>query len=97
MSRRRSAGADADIAGRSMLLRLEALAVGGLFGTVAEDRHAAPAPGMATGVVGEQQRAGRALAGFHMGEIFRADEARQGLEGQRTQPFGPWIASLRSQ
>jgi hypothetical protein len=48
-----------------------------LFGAIAADRHAAPAPRSPCGVIRKQQRAATSFAGFHVGKIFLADELRQ--------------------
>ena len=42
----------------------------GLLGAIAADRHAAPSSRPPSGMVGEQQRAGRSLARLHIGKIF---------------------------
>ncbi len=60
-----------------MLGLLHPLAMRALLGAVAADRHAAPAPRMTTGVIGEHQRAGRPFAGFHVREILITDEFRE--------------------
>ena len=43
---------------------------------------------MAACVVGEEECAGWALAGFHMGEILIADEMRQPLSDGKEERFG---------
>src|ERR1700744_708080 len=53
---------------RLLLQSLEPTAMCRLLGTVAAERHAAPASAVTPRVVGEQQRAGRALAGLHVGK-----------------------------
>ncbi len=58
-------------------MRLAPFPMRRLLRTVAADRHAAPPSRVAPRVVGEQQRAGRAFAGFHLGEVLGADEPRQ--------------------
>lgn len=58
-------------------LVLEPVAVGGLFGAIAADCHAAPFSCPAPGMVGEHQRAAMSLACFHAGEIFFTHELRQ--------------------
>ena len=68
------------------------MAVRGLLRAVSTNRHAAPAPRAAPRMVGEQQRAGRPLTGFHMRKILRADEPRQRLadgEKQRVRRTPP--------
>src|SRR3546814_3145068 len=68
-------------------MRLAPLPVRRLLRPVAAQRHAAPAPRMAARVVGEQQRAGRPLAGLHLREILRADKARQRFADRQQQSF----------
>ncbi len=58
-----------EFVGLSMLLP-EPIAVRGLFGAIAADRHAAPSSCPPPGTVGEHQRATMSLARFHVGEIF---------------------------
>ncbi len=55
----------------------EPLAVRGLLGAIAADRHAAPSSRPAPRTVGEHQGAAMALARFDVGEIFFTDESRQ--------------------
>jgi hypothetical protein len=62
-----------------MLMRLEPMPVSCLLCSVAADRHAAPSSRMAPGVVGEEERTGRAFAGLHVSKILRADEPSQRL------------------
>src|SRR5215470_9153138 len=59
--------------------RLQAATVGCLLRAVPADRHAAPPPDVPAGVIGEEQRTGRAFAGLHVGEVFRGNEASQRL------------------
>src|ERR1700739_1924826 len=52
----------------------ESVAMRGLLGTIAADRHAAPSSCLHPGMVGEHQRAAVSLARLHAGEIFLAHE-----------------------
>jgi hypothetical protein len=61
----------------SSVLALEPVAVRGLFGAIAADRHAAPSSRPPPGTVGEHQRAAMSLARFHIREIFFTRELRQ--------------------
>src|SRR5690606_26790232 len=58
-----------------------------LLRTIGADRHAAPAPRMAARLVGEQQRAGMAFAGFDIAEIFFADDAGHRFGDRQQQRF----------
>jgi hypothetical protein len=53
---------------------LGTLSVRGLVCSIPADRHAAPATRMATGSIDEKELAFRALARFHVGEVFGADK-----------------------
>src|ERR1700747_3915771 len=66
-----------------------------LLRAVAAKRHAAPAPRPAPGMVGEEERAGRALAGLHVGEVLGSDEPRQGLSNGKQQGVRIAPAALR--
>jgi len=69
------------------LLVLAPVAVSGLFGAIAADRHAAPSSRPPACTVGEHQRAAMSLTGFDVGEIFLARELRQGFADQQQQRF----------
>jgi hypothetical protein len=56
---------------------LKPISVSGLFRSVATHGHAAPSSRMTAGSIDEEKRAGRTFAGFHVGEILRADEIRK--------------------
>src|SRR6478672_5308540 len=58
---------------------LESMSMRSLLRAVAADRHAAPPSRTGTRVVSEQERAGRAFAGLHVGKVLRADEPCQCL------------------
>src|SRR6516165_11963358 len=60
------------VGGSSVLssLLLQSVAVCGLLGAVAADRHAAPSARPSPGSVGEHQRAALSFTGFHVGEIL---------------------------
>src|SRR5215472_8731427 len=62
--------------------RPESTAVGCLLRPVAAERHAAPPPHAASRVIREEQRAGRALTGLHVGKVLPANEPGQ-LRGNR--------------
>jgi hypothetical protein len=55
------------------------MSMGRLLRSVSTYCHAAPPPRMASGVVGEQERAGRAFAGLYVRKVFGADEPSQRL------------------
>jgi acyl-CoA synthetase (AMP-forming)/AMP-acid ligase II len=69
------------------LLVLAPVAVSGLFGAIAADRHAAPSSRPPACTVGEHQRAAMSLTGFDVGEIFLARELRQGFADRQQQRF----------
>ena len=75
-----------EFVGLSMLLP-EPIAVRGLFGAIAADRHAAPSSCPPPGAVGEHQRATMSLARFHVGEIFFTHELCQRLAYRQQQRF----------
>src|SRR5262249_8059049 len=56
-------------------LRFHPIAMRGLFGAVAADRHAAPPARASACVVGEHQRAAVTFACLHIGEVFLADKS----------------------
>jgi hypothetical protein len=49
-----------------VLLRLEPMAVSGLFRSISAQGHAAPPSRAAARVVGKEERANRPFAGFHV-------------------------------
>src|SRR5882757_7526460 len=59
------------------VLALEPVAMRGLFGAVATNRHTAPSSRPPPCAVGEHQRAAMSLARFHVGEVFFTHELRQ--------------------
>src|SRR5215470_12131906 len=59
-----------------------------LFHAVSAQRHAAPAPRVTSGVVGEEQRAADAFAAFHVREILVAGELGERLRDGKQQRLG---------
>jgi len=70
------------------VLVLEPVAVRGLLGAIAADRHAAPSPRPPPGTVGEHQRAAMSLARFDVGEVFFTHKPCQDLADRQQQRFG---------
>src|SRR5579859_731370 len=68
-----------------------------LFGPIAAERHAAPAPRMALRMIGEGQRAGGAFAMFDVGEVFAADKLRQRFADRQQQGVRRAPAAGRAQ
>jgi hypothetical protein len=66
---------------------LEPVAVRGLFGAIAADRHAAPSSRASARMVGEYQRAARSLACFDAGEVFVTYKSRQNFTDRQQQRF----------
>src|SRR6202022_878399 len=69
------------------VLALESVAMRGLFGAVATNRHAAPSSRPSPRVVREDQRAAMSLARLRVGEVFFAHELRQRLADRQQQGF----------
>jgi hypothetical protein len=74
-----------------------AVAIGGLFRAIAADRHAAPATGVAAGMVGEQQGARRSFASLDVREVLIADKFRKGCTDRLQQRLGGSPAPRRVQ
>ena len=67
---------------------LETVAVRGLLGAIAADRHAAPPSPAPSRVVDEHQRAAMSFARPHVSEILLAHELRQRLADRQQQGLG---------
>jgi hypothetical protein len=63
------------------------IAVRGLFGAIAADRHAAPSSRSPARMIGKQQRTALSFAGSHAGEIFLTHEFRQRFADRQEQRF----------
>src|SRR5271165_5411844 len=69
-------------------MRPEPVPMGRLLRAVPADRHAAPASGAPSRVVGKEKRADRALAGFHDREVSVADELSQRFPDREQKGLG---------
>ena len=76
---------------------LEPIAVRGLFGAIAADRHAAPPSRPSPGTVGEDERAALSLAGSDVGEVLVAHAPRQRFADRQQQGLGRSPAAHRLQ
>jgi hypothetical protein len=71
------------------------MSVGNLLRAIATDLHAAPSTRTAPRAVGKHQAAGRALACFHVGEVFLGEQppAIRQLEGEAI-PAGDTVNTI---
>jgi len=70
------------------MLLFEPISVSSLLCPIAADSHAAPFARMTAGAIDKEERAGRSLASFHIGEVLVADEVRKRSRNGKEQRFG---------